>query len=109
MSPRSGLVGVLASGAATAARLLAATLAFTGAYVGVEAPGASVGARSTAGAGTPHITTVTLSAQTMPLTTPLKSPEGLTIEPMKAAGPASAGMAKPAESATLPKLSLIPI
>ncbi|MDF5757273.1 hypothetical protein [Spongiactinospora sp. TRM90649] len=69
MSPRSRLVPVVASGAANAVKLLVATLTFTGAYVGVEASqSASVSAREAA-AGTP-VTIVTLSARTMPATTP---------------------------------------
>ncbi|WP_433433209.1 hypothetical protein [Nonomuraea sp. CA-141351] len=56
---------VLASGAKSAAKLLVAALAFTGAYAGFAAPD---------GAGAPpeHVMTVTLSAREVPYTEQLE-------------------------------------
>ncbi|MEU0517229.1 hypothetical protein [Streptosporangium sp. NPDC006007] len=54
MSPRSSVVPIVASGTASVVKLLVATLAFTGAYMGVEASqGASAGARAGITADTP--------------------------------------------------------
>ncbi|MBB5962348.1 hypothetical protein [Planomonospora venezuelensis] len=69
MSPRSSVTPVVASGTASAVKLLVATLAFTGAYVGVEASqNASGQARASVVADGP-VQTVVLSAEEMPVTT----------------------------------------
>ncbi|MEV7008073.1 hypothetical protein [Streptosporangium sp. NPDC051022] len=62
MSPRGSVAPVVASGTASVVKLLVATLAFTGAYVGVEA---SRTASAGAGAEAPA-QTVTLSSKAVP-------------------------------------------
>jgi hypothetical protein len=69
MIPRSSMAPVVASGAANVVKLLVATLAFTGAYVGVEASqNASVRARLGVDAEAP-VHTVALSAESLPAVT----------------------------------------
>jgi hypothetical protein len=69
MIPRSSMAPVIASGAANVVKLLVATLAFTGAYVGVEASqNASVRARLGVDAEAP-VHTVALSAESLPAVT----------------------------------------
>ncbi|GAA3131778.1 hypothetical protein [Streptosporangium carneum] len=74
MSPRGSVTPVVASGTASVVKLLVASLAFAGAYVGVEASRtASVPARAsvtagTAAGGTP-VETVVLSSKSMQDTT----------------------------------------
>ncbi|WP_371783815.1 hypothetical protein [Streptosporangium subroseum] len=69
MIPRSSMAPVVASGAANVVKLLVATLAFTGAYVGVEASqNASVRARLGVDAEAPAHT-VALSAESLPAVT----------------------------------------
>ncbi|SNS05949.1 hypothetical protein SAMN05216276_1003136 [Streptosporangium subroseum] len=69
MIPRSSMAPVVASGAANVVKLLVATLAFTGAYVGVEASqNASVRARLGVDAEAP-VHTVALSAGSLPAVT----------------------------------------
>lgn len=68
MSPRSSVVPIVASGTASVVKLLVATLAFTGAYMGVEASqGASAGARAgiTADTGTTADTTAGMAGDTV--------------------------------------------
>ncbi|MEV0757621.1 hypothetical protein [Streptosporangium sp. NPDC050280] len=70
MSPRSSVAPVVASGVASALKLLVATLAFAGAYLGVEAAygtPAQVTAGAPAQAQAP-VRTVELSSRSMPAT-----------------------------------------
>jgi hypothetical protein len=71
MSTRSTVMPTLASGTATAVKLLVATLAFAGAYVGVEASNAASGHASAASAPGAHRSdaarTRTLSARAVPI------------------------------------------
>ncbi|MDH2429085.1 hypothetical protein [Sphaerisporangium sp. TRM90804] len=81
MGARHNLGPVMASGTATAARLLIASLTMAGAYLGVEAatgtePSARVGAR-----------TVTLSAQAMPVEVERAPRTGTVSVAASAAGP----------------------
>ncbi|ACZ90306.1 hypothetical protein [Streptosporangium roseum] len=76
MSPRSSVAPVVASGTASVVKLLVATLAFTGAYAGVETSrGASAQAPASAAA---QAQPVTLSSKSMPATT-VEAPAAGTI------------------------------
>ncbi|GLW12370.1 hypothetical protein Misp01_74980 [Microtetraspora sp. NBRC 13810] len=81
MSRRNGVVPVVASGTATAVKLLVATLAFAGAYVGV---GAANGGAPATGAGT---RTVTLSARAVPVTTALVPRAGVVTVSQRSLAP----------------------
>ncbi|MFB9880224.1 hypothetical protein ACFFMN_19965 [Planobispora siamensis] len=74
MSPRSRVTPVLASGTASVVKLLVATLAFAGAYVGVEASENASG-QARANAADSRVETVNLSsdALSVPATETLKS------------------------------------
>lgn len=70
MSPRSSVAPVVASGTASVVKLLVATLAFTGAYLGVEVShSASVPARAGVSAQSAPVRTVSLSSKSAPLVT----------------------------------------
>jgi hypothetical protein len=70
MSPRSSVAPVVASGTASAVKLLIATLAFAGAYLGVDA---THGTRAQVPAGAP-VRTVELSSRSMPATEQVPAP-----------------------------------
>jgi hypothetical protein len=95
MSPRSSVVPVLASGAASAAKLLVAILAFTGAYVGVEASqSAPVDARRPETG--PHVQSITLTSRVLPITTTSAAAKANTDGATSAAAKAKADGATPA-------------
>ncbi|MGJ6960436.1 hypothetical protein ACSDR0_00885 [Streptosporangium sp. G11] len=70
MSPRSSVAPVVASGTASAVKLLIATLAFAGAYLGVDAT-YGIQAQVPAGAS---VRTVELSSRSMPSTAQVPAP-----------------------------------
>ncbi|MEV8632325.1 hypothetical protein AB0395_11785 [Streptosporangium sp. NPDC051023] len=93
MSPRGSLTPVVASGTASVVKLLVATLAFTGAYVGVEASRTtSVPARASMAAGTTgaekaQVETVVLSSKSMQDATAQAPAAGtVTVSPVTGAG-----------------------
>ncbi|MER6175241.1 hypothetical protein [Streptosporangium sp. NPDC001681] len=94
MGSRSSVAPVVASGTASVAKLLVATLAFTGAYLGVETAygtGARTpaGTESTAGTATrAPARTVVLSSQSVPATTEQAPVAGeVTVSELDAFGP----------------------
>ncbi|MEV4376859.1 hypothetical protein [Streptosporangium sp. NPDC049644] len=94
MGSRSSVAPVVASGTASVAKLLVATLAFTGAYLGVETAygtGARTpaGTASTAGRATEEpVRTVVLSSQSMPAITERAPVAGeVTVSEIDAFGP----------------------
>ncbi|WP_329084615.1 hypothetical protein [Streptosporangium sp. NBC_01469] len=84
MSPRSSVAPVVASGTVSAVKLLIATLAFAGAYLGVEAtygiPAQPAGAAAQA-------RTVELSSRSMPATAQVPAPGTVTVSAVDALGP----------------------
>ncbi|MEV4092239.1 hypothetical protein [Streptosporangium saharense] len=79
MSPRGSLTPVVASGTASVVKLLVATLAFVGAYVGIEAPGTPVVPARAAGSGSVQVETVVLSSRSMQETTAQAPAEGTVV------------------------------
>ncbi|MBG0832537.1 hypothetical protein HS041_33070 [Planomonospora sp. ID67723] len=86
MSLRSSVTPVVASGTASAVKLLVAALAFTGAYVGVEASQNASGQARASAVADSQVQTVTLSAEAMPVTT-AKTPESGVITVSAVASP----------------------
>ncbi|MER5644528.1 hypothetical protein [Streptosporangium sp. NPDC002524] len=68
MSPRSSVAPVMASGTASAVKLLVATLAFAGAYLGVEATYGTPAQVPAGAAAQEPVRTVELSSRSMPAT-----------------------------------------
>jgi len=89
MSPRNSVAPVVASGVASAVKLLVATLAFTGAYLGVEAAYGTPD-HVTAGAQAP-VRTVELSSRSMPATERVPATVERTSAPATAPGTVAVG------------------
>ncbi|MGS2644012.1 hypothetical protein [Streptosporangium sp. LJ11] len=68
MSPRSSVAPMVASGTASAVKLLVATLAFAGAYLGVEATHGTQARIPAGAAAQAPVRTVELSSRSMPAT-----------------------------------------
>ncbi|MEU4535257.1 hypothetical protein AB0G15_10355 [Streptosporangium sp. NPDC023825] len=68
MSPRSSVAPMVASGTASAVKLLVATLAFAGAYLGVEATHGTQARIPAGAAAQAPVRTVELSSRSMPVT-----------------------------------------
>ncbi|WP_436759064.1 hypothetical protein [Streptosporangium sp. V21-05] len=87
MSPRSSVAPMMASGTASAVKLLVATLAFAGAYLGVEATYGTPARIPAGAAAQAPVRTVELSSRSMPATEQFEATERVrATERVSAAG-----------------------
>ncbi|GAA2876469.1 hypothetical protein GCM10010517_37650 [Streptosporangium fragile] len=88
MSPRSSVAPVVASGTASVVKLLVATLAFTGAYLGVESTRGDSTQAGRGPAAQAPVRTVILSSESMPATTEEAAAAATAPEPPARRAPA---------------------